>query len=107
MGEVIDRQHIPIIADFIEHLAVRSEAFAFQAGVGGMETAGHLISYLAENPKHLEPFLVGGFMELPDDWIVRGCLNYRALNGKITHPQQARFARVVKALNTPTGASHD
>lgn len=94
----MDRERLPIVAAFIEQLAVRSEAFARAAGVGGMETAGHLISYLAENPRDLEPFLNGGFFELPDRWIEHGALTHHALNGKIVHPEQVRRARVVKAM---------
>lgn len=98
MNEKIDRQHIPVIAAFIEQLADRSDAFARQAGVGGMETAGHIISYLAENPHHLEPFLNGGIFEFPMNWIEHGRLTYRAINGQIVHPQTARHARIVKKL---------
>ncbi len=97
----IDRDHIPIIAAFIELLADRSEAFAYMAGVGGTETAGHLISYLSENPKDLEPWLVGGFMELPERWLERGVLTYHAVNGKIMHPREARRYRIIKSLKEP------
>ncbi|GAM06311.1 hypothetical protein [Novosphingobium sp. MBES04] len=96
-----DRAHLPIITEFIELLAQRSDAFASMAGVGGMETAGHLISYLDENPKDLEPWLNGGFSELPDNWIERGSLTHHALNGKIVHPRQARHARIIKSLKEP------
>lgn len=93
-----DRAQIPVIADFIALLAERADAFASMAGVGSMETAGHLISYLHENPRDLEPWLNGGFMELPDNWIERGSLTYHALNGKIMSPRTARQKRVIKAL---------
>lgn len=94
----IDREHLPIIQAFIDQLAERSAAFAFQAGVSGMETAGHLISYLAENPRDLEPFLNGGFFELTDRWIEHGVLSHRALNGKIVHPAFVRHARIIKQM---------
>jgi hypothetical protein len=95
---MIDRDHLPIIADFIALLADRADAFAGMADVGGMETAGHLISYLDENPRDLEPWLNGGFMELPDNWIERGWLSHHAINGKITRPRTVRQARVIKVL---------
>lgn len=86
------------VLDFIRAVAVRSEAFAEQAQVGGMETAGHLMSYLATHPEDIEPFLVGGFFELPERWHENGCLTWQAVNGKVVHPQTARFSRIVKLL---------
>ena len=97
----MDRAELQIIAEFVAKLANRSAAYAAQAGVGGMETAGCLVSYLADHPQDIEPFLHGGIFELPDDWLVRGRLTYHALNGKVTHPQTARHARIIKALTTP------
>jgi len=82
----------------IERIAVLAEGFARQANVGGMETAGGLISYLATHPRDLEPLLNGGIFELPPDWIERGCLTWHAQNGKIIHPEYARRSRVVKSL---------
>lgn len=96
--DVSDRENIPIIAAFIADLARRSEAFSAQAGVGAAETAGHLISYLADHPRDLEPFLNGGIFELPPDWLVRGSLTYHARNGKVVHPETARFDRIIRRL---------
>ena len=93
-----ERANLPIIAEFISMLAERADKFAAAAGVGGMETAGHLISYLDENPRDLEPWMNGGFMELPDNWIERGSLTHHALNGKIVSPRQVRQARIIKSL---------
>lgn len=97
---MIDRDHIPIIAAFIEQLCDRSDTFAALAGVGGVETAGHLISYLAEHPKDLEPFLVGGFMELPDRWIEHGELTFHGIDGKVRHARDARYSRIIDRLKT-------
>ncbi len=94
----MERSSLPIIAEFIALLAERADTFSAMAGVGGMETAGHLISYLDENPNDLEPWLNGGFSELPEDWITRGSLTYFAGNGKVTHPRKARYAKIVKGL---------
>lgn len=95
---MVDRNHIPIIAAFIEQLASCSEAFSMQAGVGAAETAGFLISYLAEHPRDIEPFLAGGFLELPDRWLEQGRLAYRAMNGEIVLPEDARRARIIKQM---------
>lgn len=98
----IDRAHLPIIAAFIEQLASRSEGYAYQAGVGGMEIAGGLLSYLAEHPKDLEPFINGGIFELPPNWFELGGLTWLANNGKVTHPQTARDARIINRMKAPT-----
>jgi hypothetical protein len=95
------RADLEVIAGFIRQLAERSNVFGHMAGVGGMETAGSAISYLAVNPKDLEPYLNGGLLELPADWFQRGCLTYHATGGKVTHPQDARFARIVNGLKEP------
>lgn len=79
----------------IDRIADLSEALGEQAGVGGMETAGHLISYLNEQPIHLEALLRGGVFELPQNWIERGTLTYHANNGRIVDPAYARRARLI------------
>ena len=89
---------IEIIQAFIDWLANSAYAFAWQAGVGGMETAGSFVSYLAEHPEDIEPFCNGGAGELPDDFFRRGCLTYHASNGKIVHPQAVRFATIIEGL---------
>ncbi|WP_185998192.1 hypothetical protein ACLIMP_04380 [Novosphingobium aerophilum] len=73
-------------ARFIEFVASVSEQMAWGAGVGGRETAGGIISYLALKPEHIEPFLNGGISELPDEWIKGGRLSWHAVSGKIMHP---------------------
>lgn len=82
----------------IEFIAARSEQFSVQAGVGGMETAGGIISYLAHHPEDIEPFLNGGIPELREDWFLHGCLTHQAMNGKIVHPEIARRDRIIKKL---------
>lgn len=99
------------VREFIAFLASHSESFAWQAGVGGMETAGGIISYLATHPEDIEPFLVGGISELPDDWVVNGCLTHHAINGKVVHPETARRSRMIKrmerGLPPSKGTAHD
>lgn len=82
----------------IERIAELSEVFAAQAGVGAMETAGNVVSYLADHPRDIEPFLRFGFFELPEDWIRGGSLTWHAANGNVVHPEYARRASTIKKL---------
>ena len=82
----------------IERIAEIADAFAHMAGVGGCETAGHLISYLTEKPRDIEPLLRFGILELPDDWIERGSLTWHGKNGKVVSPKYARRARIIGKL---------
>jgi len=88
------------LLDFLNAVADRAEAFGGQAGVGGMETAGMIISYLVDHPEDIEPFMVGGIFELPEDWHSRGRLTWTAMNGKIVHPADARRAKIIDRLRT-------
>ena len=85
----------------IERIAQIAEAFGHQAGIGGMETAGNLVSYLATHPRDIEPLLRFGVFELPMDWPERGSLTWHAQNGKLVHPEEARRARTIKQLAKP------
>lgn len=84
--------------DMILRIAEVSHAVGLQAGVGGMETAGAIVSYLAMHPEDIEPFLNGGFLELPSSLLEKGCLSWHAMNGKIVTPKQSRFGRIIAAL---------
>lgn len=86
------------VKQFLQHVASVANAFAYQAGVGGMETAGGLVSFLARHPEHIPAFANGGAFDLPDDWIENGCLTWQAVNGTIIHPDYARRARAIKRL---------
>lgn len=81
-----------------ERLAAIAEPLAVGAGVGQMETVGHLVSYLLDHPRDIEPCLRFGIDELPVDWIEKGRLTYHARNGKVMHPSQARRARLIKKM---------
>ena len=83
-------------ARVIEHIAAASAAMAWQAGIGGRETAGAIVSYLAMKPEHIEPFLIGGILELPSEWIDGGLLTWHGMNGKIVDPAEVREARAVR-----------
>jgi hypothetical protein len=82
----------------IGSIADISEALGEQAGVGGMETAGQIVSYLAEHPTQLEPLLKHGVFELPADWIERGRLTWHAADGRVVNPEYARRARIISKL---------
>jgi hypothetical protein len=88
----------PTAREFIEHLVKVSEAVGWQAGVGGLETAGGIVSYLAEHPGDLEPFMIGGYFELPSGHHEHGKLSWHGMNGKIVFPEFARRARIVNKL---------
>lgn len=78
----------------ILQIAKAAQAIGIQAGVGGMETAGGIVSYLAAHPEHIDAFMQkGSTFDLPEDWFSNGCLTWHAQNGKIVHPAEARAAR--------------
>lgn len=85
-------------AAVIDRIANVAESFAAQAGVGGMEMAGMIVSYLSEHPDWIGAFMKGGIFALPGDWIENGRLTWQAVNGKVVHPSVARQARIIKKL---------
>lgn len=90
-------------AETIARIAEIAEALAWQAGVGGQETAGGFVSYLAKHPEHVEAFLARGVFELPDDWFRNGCLTWYAMNGKVVTPEEARHAVTIKKMKIAGG----
>lgn len=75
---------------FLEKVAVVSENVAFQAGVGGCETAGAIISYLSAHPEKLATFMDGGFCDLTDDPAQlhhNGRLSWFGTDGKVYNAQ--------------------
>lgn len=85
------------VGDFIHYVAEVSHAVGFQAGVGGRETAGAIISYLAQHPDKLDAFMKDGvFGWDTDEWVTGGCLTWQANDGKVWHPADARAARAAK-----------
>ena len=94
----------PSASEFIERLADMAHEFGFHAGVGAMETAGSVISYLANHPRDLEPFMHGGFSELPPRHFEQGCLSWHSQSGAVVAPEFARHARIIKSLGKPKGS---
>ncbi|WP_294355849.1 hypothetical protein [uncultured Sphingomonas sp.] len=85
----------------IARIAEIATAVGWQAGVGGMETAGSIVSYLAKHPRDIEPCLRFGVMELPADWHERGALTWHRQDGKVVSPEWVRRARTIKQLAEP------
>jgi hypothetical protein len=90
--------------EVIDRIAAVAEAVGKQAGVGGMETAGAILSYLAEHPRDLEPFMNGGFFELPADMHMHGKLTWLGRDGRICTPEHARRAVIVSKLEKGAAA---
>lgn len=85
----------------IHRIASVADAVGWQAGVGGMETAGMIVSYLAAHPEDTETFLRDGTGYLIDSKISveHGSLTFhRKLDGKVTTPQELRAAIEVKRI---------
>jgi hypothetical protein len=67
--------------------------FSRQAGTGGVETAGLIVSYLAANPDKAEDFMDHGFSMMIDDHAFRwenGALTWHGQNGEIVSPSELR-----------------
>lgn len=95
----------PTALEFLTKLAKVAEVVAWQAGVGGMETAGSLVSYLARFPEKLPAFMADDFSvvsDLPANWLIQGCLTWHAQNGRVVTPEFVRRAEVIRKL----GDSH-
>lgn len=71
----------------IERIAKAANAIGMQAGVGAMETAGSIVSFLAANPHYLADFLAGGsVLDWPFAWHRAGCLSWQGADGNIHWP---------------------
>lgn len=84
----------------IERIATIAENFGRLAGVGAMETAGSIISFLANHPEHIDDFMSGksSLVDWPIGWHEQGRLTWHAQNGKIVSPQDARLHRTVQKM---------
>lgn len=84
---------------FIAYVAKVSAALSFQAGVGGRETAGAIISYLAKHPDKLDAFMEEGWFGLgddPRDVLTGGMLSWHGMDGKVWTPEEALAAQQAK-----------
>jgi len=75
-----------------------AEAIAWQAGVGGRETAGAIVSYLATSPDEIEPFFAGKLspIDFAGDWMRGGRLSWQGADGKVWTPEAAAAARTAR-----------
>lgn len=82
----------PVALAVIKRIAEVSSALACQAGVGGMETAGSIISFLATNPQRIHDFMSGGsIIDWPISWQRAGCLSWQGMDGKIHWPGEGNI----------------
>lgn len=94
-------EHLPNAVYVVRRIAEVAEAVGNQAGVGGMETAGMIISYLYEHPDMVERFLREGTGMMIEGDIMpeNGCLTFhRRIDGRVTTPQELRAAIMVKNM---------
>ena len=89
-----------IAREIIQKIAAIADDVAAQAGVGGMETAGGFVSFLAANPDHIADFLneSGGAVDWPVGWHRHGCLSWHGANGNIYTPEHARRQILINAM---------
>jgi hypothetical protein len=74
--------------ELISYIAKAANTTAMQAGVGGMETAGGIISFLAANPEYIPAFMEGvGIADWPVDFHQQGCLSWHGMDGKVHWPK--------------------
>lgn len=78
----------------IARIVNAARAIGWQAGVGGRETAGAIVSYLATSPDEIAPFVAGELspIDFAGDWVRGGCLTWHAVNGKVVSPEETRAA---------------
>lgn len=80
-------------------IAQAAQQIGWQAGVGGMETAGSIVSYLARNPDKIAAFLAGdSVLDWPIGWHEQGCLSWHGTDGKIHEPETIRQRRIIKKM---------
>jgi hypothetical protein len=85
-----------VIAQIVEY----AEAIAWQAGVGGMETAGSIVSYLAAHPDQIDLLMSGklSVLDWPVGWHEHGRLSWHGQDGKIYDPEKVRRHRLIKQM---------
>lgn len=90
--------------EVIDRIAMVAAVVGAGGGVGGMEIAGGILSYLAEHPRDLEPFMNGGILEIPPDFWMHGKLAWQGGDGKVYTPEHARRAVIVSKLKKGAAA---
>lgn len=88
--------------EVIQRIAQAANTISAHAAIGGCETAGVMISFLAAHPDRIEAFFRDGWLEAVGDndpWAT-GCLTFhRKLDGRVTTPQDLRISKTVRDLS--------
>lgn len=84
----------------IARIAEAAQTIAYHAGVGGMETAGSIVSYLNEHPDDLAKLVDGtlSVIDWPDRWHMHGCLSWHGQDGRVFTPQFARRQNAIREM---------
>lgn len=84
--------------EFLNKVAEVSNAIGWQAGVGGVETAGQIVSCLYANPSALDRFMIEGGELILDGTIAmeNGSLSWHASDGRVVSPTEYRARRGVQ-----------
>ncbi|WP_247875595.1 MULTISPECIES: hypothetical protein [unclassified Brucella] len=85
----------PTAEEAIKKIAAVADAVGFGAGEPATEIAGHLVSFLAAQPMHIDRFMREGQELMIDGTFAydQGNLTYRAVDGTIRHPDELRAAK--------------
>jgi hypothetical protein len=76
----------------IARLADVAEGFGAEAGVGAIDAAGKLLSFLADHPGLVDDVLEQGAAALPADWYEHGRLRWHNADRHVWRPAAARAA---------------
>jgi hypothetical protein len=87
--------------EFIAHLTTVAKVVEAGAGVGGVEIAGGILSYLSAHPDRLPAFMAEGFDALPAEFWMHGALAWTSVKGELVSPAWARRAATIAALAQP------
>lgn len=89
------------MAALVQKIGEVSEAVAWQAGVGAMETAGQILSVLYAKPDLIARFMAeGSGMMIDGSLDVRnGRLSYYTANGSIHTPRSLRISDQVRQIS--------
>jgi hypothetical protein len=90
-----------LASDFIAKITGIAASVQSGAGVGGLETAGVIVSYLAAHPAALDDFMARGLDAFPEQPWLHGQFGWTNIKGDLQLPDHARRARTIAALAQP------
>lgn len=82
-----DQPSIDELQRVTRYIAKMADTIGYLAGTGGMETAGQIVSYIANHPDQAATLMQSGIVDLPN-FVRGGCLSWHGMNGKIVHPSE-------------------